>query len=51
VEITKDIVLERRNIKTSDSYGIATEIAKVFSTLKEGIGLDGGWEGKLQNAL
>jgi hypothetical protein len=43
VEITKDLLLKKRNIKTSDCDEIPTQVAKVFSTVKEGIVLDGGW--------
>jgi len=51
VEITKDLILKRMNRKTSDSGGIPTDVAKVFSTVKEGIGLDGGWGKRIAECI
>jgi hypothetical protein len=51
VEVTKDLVLKMRNRKATDCDGIPTEVWKVFSTVKEGIGLDGGLGKKLTKCI
>ena len=51
VEITKDLVLKRMNRKTSDCGGIPTEVTKLFSTVKEVIGLDGGWGKRIAECI
>jgi len=51
VEITKDLLLKMRNIKISDCDEIPTEVTKVFSTVKEGIGLDGGCGRKIRECI
>jgi hypothetical protein len=51
VEITKDLLLKMRNIKIYDCDEIPTEVKKVFSTVKEVIGLDGGCGRKIRKCI
>jgi hypothetical protein len=51
VEITKDLLWKMRNIKISDCDEIPIQVAKVFSTVMEGIGLDGGCVKKITECI